>query len=155
MTPEEIGLLVIRIQNDDVLPSDMRRFLSALMQDEEIRRNARLVAALSKLPDEERVKYCLAHVLTLLTATQLAPPSDAEDWAQTETTQRFGEKFFVCLSGPWKKHIHVDGNPSAAQLVKQMRGRKPTGLPKIRVSKLLTMYVRAVQDFWGVPGLLV
>ncbi len=156
MSPEEIGLLVLRIQDDDVLPSDMRKFLSALMQDEEIRRNARLVAALSGLPEEIRQKHCLAHVLTLLTASQLAP-TELPKRSWTRTTKRFGEKFFVCLSGPWKAHLYVDGMGAAPgpRLVQKLRGRRREGLPEFQVSSELGQYIAAIEDFWGVRGYLV
>ena len=140
----------------------MRKLISALMRDEEVRRNAGLVSALSGLQEEVRQRHCLAHVLTLLTAKQLAPDASTEpglaagplSGAWVFTTPLFGEKFFVCLSGPWKDHLLVDGGKSSGARFLKLRGRSEP-LPLFQVSSELAGHVRVIEEFWGVRGYLV
>jgi hypothetical protein len=158
MTPQEIGLLILKIQDDDVLASDVRRFLKILMTDEEVQRNARLAASLSGLSDDVRQGHCLSGILILLTAQALSPeiPPDGQ-WRPT--TELFSEKFFICLQGPWKEHIQ-NGDPSLSaqdfkKRIRSLGGRKSTGMPALKVSGVLAHRLSIIEEFWGVRGTFV
>ena len=156
MSPQEIGLLVMKIQDDDVLGSDKRRVISALMNDEEIRRNAKLVSTLSGLDVETRKRHCIANVLMLLTASALGPSGPPSDtWVEVST--KFVSAFHICVSGPWKDHITAgDMSPLEFQRRVRMAGRKGSSLfPEQRISKTLAGHVQVLEEFWGVRGLFL
>jgi hypothetical protein len=155
MSPEQIGLLVMKIQADDVLASDMRKFISALMTDEEIRRNARLVSSLSGLPEETRRKHALANVLMLLSAQQLAPPQSAKKDRMVSVTPKFVESFHICVSGPWKEHMEFATSLSPMEFQQGVRAalkKTSSPMPGLRISKTLFGHVRVIEEFWGVVG---
>lgn len=158
MSPEQIGLLVMKLQDDDVLASDMRKFINALMTDEEVRRNARLVSSLSGLPEETRRKHCSANVLMLLSASQLAPsaPPSEEGWRAAKP--KFVQDFFTTTSGAWKDHMRPTETLSSMEFQRRVRsaGRKSsTPLPGQMLSSTLIGHVKVIEEFWGVVGLYV
>lgn len=158
MNSEEIGLLVMKLQDDDVLASDMRKFISALMSDEEIRANARLVAGLSGLPEDVRQKHCLANVLMLLSVTQLGPNAGPNDqWIKAKPT--FVQKYFLMVGGPWAKHMRTVETMVPMEFQRRVRASLKTrgagAVPEMQVSSLLFSHIRVLEEFWGVVGLLV
>lgn len=155
ITAEEIGTLVLRVQDDDVRPSDLRKFLSAVLSDEEVRRNARLAGKLSGLDQEVRAKHCVANVLFMLSHGALAPTESAEgEWHNT--TVFFAQKFFFVINGPWRGHLRVDGQvPTAADISKSLRKAKQKRVTPLQVSTHLHRLLRALEEFWDVPSLLV
>lgn len=155
MTPDEIGLLVLKMQDDDVRASEMRTFIKALMTDEEIRRNARLVASLSGLPREVREQHCRANAMMLLSIGELGPTTEAVQWHPT--TKLFRESFYICIGGPWKAHIRgTNDSPQEWQMrIRKLGTRRSSGMPELSVSEELLGHLRAVEDFWGVRGYLV
>lgn len=158
MSPEQIGVLVMKIQADDVLASDMRKFISTLMTDEEVRRNARLVSTLSGLPEETRRKHALANVLMLLSAQQLAPPQDARKGEVVSVKPKFVESFHICISGPWKDHMEFASSISPMEFQQAVRSalkKTSSPMPGLRISKTLFEHVRVIEEFWGVTGYMV
>jgi len=157
MSPDELGLLVMKLQDDDVRQKDLRNFLTTITTDEEVRRNAKLVSGLSGLSEEVRQKHCLANIMVLLADSQLAPPANAaaidEDRGTFKTTQLFSTRLASTITGPWRKHIKPDKEYSAAELQRRMRGARGAGpMPTLFISELLASHVRALEDFWGVRG---
>lgn len=155
MTPEEIGTLVLKIQDDDVRPSDLRKFLRAVTEDQEVRRNARLAGRLSGLPLETRAKHCVANVMFLLSHEALSPDEAASDDFR-DTTPFFAEKFFFVLAGPWKRHLQVDGAlPTASDISKASRRARAKRVIPIKVSRYLAELLRTLEEFWDTDGLLL
>ena len=131
-----------------------------LMEDPEVRRNAKLAGQLSGLPPETRRAHCLANALFLVTDPQLIPPEPSLK-AQSGIRRLLAadkRTFLPAVRGNWKRHLHLDGAspafPSAAELAK-MRNKQNYKLPNIWVSLDLTEYFLALEDFWGVPGTLL
>jgi len=154
MNASEIGGLVLRLQDDDIKPFELRRFLLALIADEEIRRNARLAGRLSGLEREVRSKYCLANVVYLLSDALLAPTTAPSDSWQP-TTSFFSARSYALLWGPWRLHFRVGGAlPTAAEIARARRSKNGT-TPSVAVSSELTVFVKALEEFWDVEGLLL
>lgn len=155
MTPEEIGTLVLRIQDDDVRPSDLRKFLMAITEDAEVRRNASLAGKLSGLPLETRSKHCVANVMFLLSHDALAPAGEAA-FGWQDTTPFFSERFFFVLTGPWKHHLQVDGAlPTAADISKAGRRARAKKAIPLKVSRYLAGLLRTLEEFWDTDRLLL
>jgi hypothetical protein len=153
VTSDELGLLVLKIQDDDVRQKDLRDFLRTITTDEEVRRNAKLVSGLSGLKEDVRTKHCLANVMVLLADSQLAPPPGDVEVVERKTTTLFSTKLAAIITGPWRKHIRPDQVLSAAELQRRMRGgRGVSAVPTLYVSDLLASHVIALEDFWGVRG---
>lgn len=158
MTPDEIGLLVMKVQSDDVLASDIRKFLHALMTDEEVRRNAKLVSGLSGLLEEDRRKYCRANVLMLLSSSSLGPTAKPDEYKWSTVTKAFVSSFYLNLTGTWSKHMKLAADEDVYRFQKQVRValRKPGHtIPEMTISDVLASHVRVVEEFWGVRGYLV
>lgn len=164
MTPEEAGALVLRLQDDDILPFELRRFLRLLITDAEVRRNAKLAGQLSGLPVDTRKGHCVANALFLVTDPQLSPPeADVPNPAsQMHRKHRMlaadKRTFLPALHGNWREHIIMSGSgpafPSAAEVAK-MRSKKNWKLPDIWVSSSLAEYFFALEDFWDVHEVLL
>lgn len=156
MSPDEIGLLVLKIQDDDIRPSDLRKFLECILSDPEVRRNAGLAGKLSGLDKETRAKHCSANVMYLLSNAALAPTGDERPIFWMDTSTFFSEKFFFVLSGPWKEHLQVDGQkPTAADVLKARKRAKTTARLPLRVSSHLAEMLKALEQFWDTEGLLL
>jgi hypothetical protein len=164
VTPEEAGTLVLRLQDDDVLPFELRRFLRLLMTDPEVRRNARLAGQLSGLPQETRRAHCIANALFLVTDPQLSPPEDAVPDPASQMLRKHRmlaadkRTFLPAMHGNWRQHLIMDGAspafPSAAEIAK-MRNKKGWKLPNVWVSSVLAEYFSALEDFWDVRDILL
>lgn len=153
MTPEEVGLLVMQIQDDDVRPSTLVKFLQVVTTDEEVRRNARLVSNLSGLAHDVRVDHCRANILTLLADSRLAPAAEPKEPPSTATSAEFGKRFSIIFTGPWKQHVYVEGRLSAGDLQKRLRGgRGAAPMPPLKISRELATHVKTLEEFWGVTG---
>ena len=164
MTPEEAGALVLRLQDDDVLPFELRRFLRMLITDSEVRRNAKLAGQLSGLPQDTRRAHCIANALFLVTDPQLSPPEDVVPNPASQMLKKHRmlaadkRTFLSALHGNWRQHFILDGAspafPSAAEVAK-LRNKKNWKLPEIWVSSALAEYFTALEDFWDVREILL
>lgn len=152
MNADEIGLLVMKLQDDDVRPSDLRRFLQVLITDEEVRKNVKIVSTLSGLPTQTRVEHCLAGVMTLLSDSTLGPKK-AYDETRHRTTSLFSKKLLMCSTGPWREHIKSDEKLSPVDLQRRMRGgRGVSPPPSLQISFELAQHIRVLEEFWNVRG---
>lgn len=150
MTDDELGLLILKVQADDVRPKDLRSFLIAVMNDEELRRNLKLAGKISGLTVDVRQKNCMANVLFLISHSTLGPDGTEEKPGMLHAmTPLFSEKFQVGRTSLWAKHFSA-GVPIAAASKKGPRPAKPT----LQISKHLFMLITALEDFWDVRGLL-
>lgn len=156
MTADELGLLVMKLQDDDVRQKDLRDFLITITTDEEVRRNAKLVSGLSGLSEDVRKKHCLANIMVLLADSHLAPPKGEDPIVEQKTTSLFSTKLVSIITGPWRKHIRPEEELSAAELQRRIRGgRGASRLPALRISELLASHILALEDFWGVRGVFL
>lgn len=154
MNAEDLGVLVFKIQDDDIRPSELRKFLEAVVQDEEVRRNAALVGKLSGLSPEVRRQHCLANSLFLLSHESLAPKQEASLHGWRNTTNLFADRHTHMLRGPWGQHIKQMGTPTMIRVTSRSKKLVPSK-PPLQVSKELTEFLKALENFWDVWGLLL
>jgi hypothetical protein len=170
MTPSELGLLVLRVQADDVRPHEVRKFLLAMKNDPEVRRNAGLAGRLAEISAEQRPKYLEANALLLLTDPALAP-SSTPDFHPHMITAAVTPTMGPALLGPWKAHFALkEGGkmycpPTAAQVQEMRRGAKTSTAVRVGrgmtagrsdhkyevwMSSELFEILAALKAFWGV-----
>lgn len=157
MTPEEIGGLILKMQDDDIQPREMRKFLEAVTQDEEVRRNARLAGKLSGLSESTRHGHCIANARFLLAHESLAPStSEMKLGGWRDASQTFVRQLMPLIYGPWHEHINMIGERlSAAELLKRRGKRRHLELVKLQVSSHLVERLLALEGFWDQAGLLL
>lgn len=157
MTADEVGLLVIKLQDDNCFAHELRKFLRVLITDPEVQRNAKLVGALCTIPSEQRTALCRANALFLLSDAELVPAEFGTTFV-TPVSAGSNEMVFKQRKGPWGAHIKAVGVvPTAEEIARGQRGHRRSAvvLPRMWVSSSLRCYLTALQDFWGVPGTFV
>ncbi len=153
MTDDELGLLVLRVQEDDVHPRDVRKFLLAMKNDPEVRRNAGLAGRLATASLDEKRKRCLANILLLLTDPALAPARGPATYPVVMDS-RMVQVFGSALLGPWVEHCQLVSGQTylrpTAVLVRSMP--KQPGKYVLRISEELNTILDTLCVFWGVRG---
>lgn len=153
MTPDELGLIVLRIQEDDVHPRDIRKFLLAMKNDPEVRSNAGIAGRLATASPEEKRRHCLANVRFLLTDPALAPRTHPPTYPVVADS-RMVTVLGSALLGPWVEHFRLEEGRTyrhpTAVLVRDMP--KQPGKYVLRISEELNIILDALCTFWGVRG---
>lgn len=151
MNATEFGLLVLRVQEDDVRSHELRTFLRTLMTDPEVRRNARLVAGLADMDAKTRLQFLNANILMLLTHPALKPlASPTVAHPRLRATPEFLLRFAGVLGGTWASHFWFDDDLSRIQRL--AREKKPAlSSVLVGVSDELRSHLEVLCAFWGVP----
>jgi hypothetical protein len=144
MTPEEIGLIILKMQEDDIRIPEMRSFYKSLATNEAMRRNAALVGRLSTLNDGKRLEYCRAGILFCLASSDIAPGTKPAIAPSVKTHSSFSVNFSNQALGPWRAHMLSDNTKPVA--IKRQKV-----VPTIYVSEELAQLLRAIQDLWNCP----
>jgi C1A family cysteine protease len=137
MNTEELGLIFLKLQEDDVRIPEMRAFYDALVTREDMRRNAALVGRLCTLSEEERYSYAKAGLTVILASFDIrptGPPGDISTFVEVSSSK--APSVLKLSQGNWKEHIK-------------------TNQKRALVSEELKQVIIALQNLWQVPGRLL
>jgi len=146
MTVEEIGLLILKLQDDDVRIPEMRQFYRELCINEGMQRNAALVGRMCTLPEKTRKDYCTSGFLFCLASEDIASKAEPPNSIANRTKQTFVTKFYNQFRGPWRTHMREATTGAAITVSNGRRFRE------ILLSPVLYTLLAAIEDLWNVRG---
>lgn len=148
MEIEEIGTLILKLQDDDIRIPEMRKFYMALRNSAVMRRNAGLVGRMCTLDVSVREEYCRSGISFCLASAEIASGEPPTKTPSVLTHAGFSLAFHRQARGPWGEHIRADPKNPAAIKDKKI-------IPRYFISEELASLIWGIQELWNKPGFFV